>query len=220
MKPLLIYCYDALCGWCYGFSPVISRIAAEYRDQFNTEVLSGGMILPEKPAPISSIAGYVQHAYKNVEQITGITFGADYLWHIFHPEESDWFLNSEKPAIAMCIFKEFYPGRQIEFAADLQYSHHFEGRDLTDNEAYRHLLEKYALSEDDFYVKLSSSEYKEKAHYEFALVKQLKVTGFPSVLIQQDEIRFHLVARGFTGYDSLKRNIDHVLHSITIDSSS
>ncbi len=33
MKPLLIYCYDAYCGWCYGFSKVISRIEEEYRDR-------------------------------------------------------------------------------------------------------------------------------------------------------------------------------------------
>ena len=51
-KPLLIYCYDAYCGWCYGFSPVISAIADAYKDKLEVEVLSGGMILPEKPVHI------------------------------------------------------------------------------------------------------------------------------------------------------------------------
>lgn len=220
MQPVLIYCYDAYCGWCYGFSPVIKQVAVELKNTIHTEVLSGGMILPDKPYPVIHTAQYVQKAYKNVEERTGIKFGEDYLWHMFHPEESDWFLNSLKPAIAMCIFKEVHPDLQVAFAADMQYGHHFEGRDLTDDEAYRHLLEKYSIAENDFYAKLHSGEYEEKARYEFALVKQLHVSGFPTVLIQTDETKFYLVARGFTDYDTLKRNIQSVLSSIASSPSS
>src|SRR4051794_16604761 len=116
-KLVLIYCYDAYCGWCYGFSPIIKRFSEEYRDHFFFEVLSGGMILPSQPVHVRETAKYVSKAYKTVEERTGIKFGEDYLWHMFHPEESDWYPNSEKPAIAMCIFKEYYPELQIQFAA-------------------------------------------------------------------------------------------------------
>ena len=63
MKPTLIYCYDAYCGWCYGFSKVINTIAKEYPKKLYFEVLSGGMILPEKPVPIDNTAHYIQQAY-------------------------------------------------------------------------------------------------------------------------------------------------------------
>ena len=219
MKPVLVYCYDAYCGWCYGFSPVIKNIAEDYKERIEPEVLSGGMILPEKPVPLIKSAGYISQAYKNVENLSGIKFGEDYLWHIFHADESDWYPNSEKPAVAMCIFKEYYPERCIEVAADLQYSHHYEGRDLTDDEAYRHLLEKYSIQEEIFYEKLASEEYKELAYYEFSLVKQLKVTGFPTVFIQTGELKFHMVARGFTEYETLKERIEDVLTSNMIAST-
>jgi putative protein-disulfide isomerase len=217
---VLIYCYDAYCGWCYGFSPVIRRVAQEYKHMLHSEVLSGGMILPSQPTHISSMAPYIREAYRTVEELTGITFGKDYLWHVMNEDESDWYPDSLKPAIAMCVFKELRDNLQVEFAADLQYSHHYEGRDLTDDEAYRHLLEKYKLDADDFYSKLNSEEYEDKARYEFSLVKQLQVTGFPTVLIQVSDSRFFLVARGFTQYDTLKSNIEKVLHSNTSDSSS
>lgn len=215
MKPVLIYCYDAYCGWCYGFSPVIKRFADEYKGKLETDVLSGGMILPGKPSHVRTIAPYIQKAYKTVEGLTEIKFGADFLWHIFNYEDSDWYPNSEKPAIAMCIFKEFYPERAIEFASDLQYALNYEGRDLTDDEAYRHLLEKYSIHPEVFNERLNSDEYKEKAYYEFSLVKQLQVTGFPCVFIQTGELRFHMVARGFTDYETLKQRIDNVLSSVT-----
>ncbi|RYY48350.1 MAG: DsbA family protein [Chitinophagaceae bacterium] len=210
-KPVLIYCYDAYCGWCYGFSPIIKNIAAEYKDQMDVEVLSGGMILPEKPVHIKVSAGYIAKAYHNVEELTGIKFGEDYLWHIKNPEESDWYPNSEKPAIALCIFKEYYPERAVEFAADLQYALHYEGRDLTDDEAYRHLLEKYSIQAETFYDKLKSEEYKELAYYEFSLMKQLQVTGYPCVFVQTAELKFVMVARGFTSYEDLKKRIDKTL---------
>ncbi len=207
----LIYCYDAYCGWCYGFSPVIKQIAEEYKTILQPDVLSGGMILPEKPVHISVTAGYLLNDYKNVEELTGIKFGEDYLWHLQNPDDTDWYPNSEKPAIALCIFKEYYPARVVELAADLQSALHFEGRDLTDNEAYRHLLEKYSIQEETFYEKLKSESYKEAAYYEFALTKQLQVNGYPTVFIQTADSKFIMVARGYTKYETLKSRIENVL---------
>lgn len=209
--PILIYCYDAYCGWCYGFSPVIKKIAADYKSVMQTDVLSGGMILPEKPVHISTSAGYILNAYKNVEELSGIKFGEDYLWHIKNSDDSDWYPNSEKPAIAMCIFKEFYPERAVEFAGDLQYALHYEGRDLTDDEAYRLIIEKYSIQPEIFYEKLKSEMYKEMAYYEFSLMKQLQVTGYPCVFVQTGELKFNMVARGYTDYDTLKERIDNIL---------
>jgi putative protein-disulfide isomerase len=210
----LIYCYDAYCGWCYGFSEVIKKIFSEYRNQLDFEVLSGGMILPEEPVSIGATAKYIESSYLRVEEITGVKFGEDYLWHIKHPEASDWFPNSEKPAIALCVFKEYYPDNQVGFAADLQYALHFEGRDLTDDEAYRLLLDKYNIPAEEFYDKLHDEEYKEQAYYEFALCRQLKVDGFPAVFIQLSDTKFHMVAKGYTDYDSINERIAEVLKEV------
>ena len=210
MTPTIYYCYDAYCGRCYGFSPIIRRIYEEYRHTLAFEVLSGGMILPENPQPIGVMAAYIQKAYKNVEERTGIRFGEDWLWHIFHPQESDWFPNSEKPAVALCVFKDYYPDLAIPFAGELQYALHFEGRDLCDDEAYRHLVEKYKLPEKDFFTKLHQPAYKEKAYDEFALVRQLNVTGFPAVFLQVAESKFYLLARGYTDYRTMKTRLEQV----------
>jgi putative protein-disulfide isomerase len=74
MKPKIIYCYDAYCGWCYGFSPVIKELWLKYREQFDFETISGGMIPVEATKHIGTIASYIQGAYQTVEQTTGVTF--------------------------------------------------------------------------------------------------------------------------------------------------
>ncbi|MBK8609649.1 MAG: DsbA family protein [Chitinophagaceae bacterium] len=211
MKPALIYCYDAYCGWCYGFSPVVKKIAADYTDTLDVEVLSGGMMTGEQAVPIEKIAPFILSEYKTVEEYAGVKYGEDFLWHINNPDKSDWILNSEKPAIALCILKEYYPDRQLEFASDLQHALNYEGRDLDDDEAYRHLLDKYNIQPEAFYSKLSAPEYKEMAYYEFALMKQLQVTGYPTAFIQTGETKLFMIARGFTKYEDVKQRIENVL---------
>lgn len=211
MTPTLYYCYDAYCGWCYGFSSVITQIAEEYKEQLQFDVLSGGMIFEEEPRHISAIATYIQTAYKTVEERAGVSFGEEFLWHVFNPEKSDWYPESTTPAIALCIMKEYCPDQAVFIASDLQYALNYEGRDLTDKEAYRHLLPKYNIPEETFFEKLRSEEYREKAYYEFALVKQLQVNGFPTVLMQVSDSRFFLLARGYTDYPTLKERMEKVL---------
>lgn len=210
----LIYCYDAWCGWCYGFSPVMKEIEKEFKGQFHIEVLSGGMILPEEPRSISIMAPYIQKAYKTVEEYSGIQFGEDFLWHIFNHEKSDWFPDSEKAAIALSIIKEYKPEEAVSFASDLQYALNFEGRDLTDDEAYRHLLPKYGIDAETFYTDLHSEKFKEKAHYDFALVQQLKVDSFPQLLLQTAPDKFYLVAKGYTDYETVKGRLENILKEL------
>ena len=214
MKPILIYCYDAYCGWCYGFSPIMKKIAATFKGQLDIEVLSGGMMIGDNKMPIEKIGLYIQSAYKRVEQLTGIQFGEDFLWHTANPDKSDWVMNSEKPAIALCIFKEYYPEQQLNFASDLQYALNYEGRDLDDDESYRHLAEKYNIPEEEFYGKLKSDNYKERAYYEFALCKQLGADSFPQVLIQLNENKFYLLAKGFTAYKDVKERMEKILAEV------
>lgn len=210
-NPIVWYCYDAYCGWCYGFSPIMEKAYNHYKNVMGFEVLSGGMVISNKPAHIGVMAGYIAKAYHQVEQTTGIQFGADYLWHIFNPQQSDWYPDSLKPAIALCVFKEYYPDKQINFAKDLQYALHFEGRDLTDDEAYRNVLDKYEIPHDDFFKNLHADAFAEKARYEFQLVKQLQVTGYPCVLVQVAESKFYMAARGFTPWETLQQHFDKIL---------
>jgi putative protein-disulfide isomerase len=210
-NPIVWYCYDAYCGWCYGFSPIMEKVYNHYKELMGFEVLSGGMVISNKPSHIGVMAGYIAKTYHQVEQTTGIQFGADYLWHIFNPQQSDWYPDSLKPAIALCVFKEYHPDKQIHFAKDLQYALHFEGRDLTDDEAYLHVLDRYEIPHEDFFNSLHSDTYTEKARYEFQWVKQLQVTGYPCVLVQVAESKFYMAARGYTPWDTLQQNLDKIL---------
>ncbi len=97
------------------------------------------------------------------------------------------------------------------FATAIEDALFSDGRDLCDDEAYRHLIEKYEIPATVFYEKLHSEEYIERARYEFSLVKQLKVTGFPCLLVQVDDLKFYLVASGYTEYDIIRQRLENIL---------
>jgi putative protein-disulfide isomerase len=72
-------------------------------------------------------------------------------------------------------------------------------------------IEKYSIQPEVFYTKLNRDEYKEQAYYEFQLCKQLQVTGYPCVLLQNSETKFTLLARGFTDYETLAARLTAAL---------
>lgn len=210
MYPVILYCYDAYCCWCYGFSPVISKLEALYNKRIVFEVISGGMILPSEPKHIGVMSSFFKDTYSVVEATTGVKFGKDFLWHIENPSDSDWFPDSHKPAIAMCVFKSYYPERAVEFASDLQYALFSEGRDLCDDEAYRHLLIKYNISAAEFYIRLKQKKYAKQANEEFALSKQLNVTGYPALFLQVSQSKIYVLANGYTNYDTIMTRLEDI----------
>jgi len=215
MSPTVLYIQDALCGWCFGFSPVMEKLHANYAQVIDFTTLSGGMVPPEHKQPIAAKAAFISGAYKTVEEYTGVKFGEAYLHYVFHPEESPWVEESLTPATALCLLKAAQKADTIHFTATIQKLHMVEGKDLSDGETYRPLVEGLNLDADDFIRRLSSEEWQEEARYEFALVRQLGITGFPAVVLQTAEDKFYLIARGYTPYEDLSARLERVMAEIT-----
>lgn len=178
------------------------------------EVLSGGMILPETPVPISAVASFYEETYPKVSNETDAVFGPDFLWHVHQSDESDWFPNSQKPAVALCVFRELLPEKQVSFVANLQYALFFEGRDLTDDEAYRSVLEKYHLDTTDFFNKMHGEEHSKRAREDFALIKKLGIKGFPCLLLQTGESKMYLVNAGYSKKEAVVEKLEQMFREI------
>ena len=104
-KITILYFYDALCGWCYGFSPVIQKLHQQFEDHFEFQIISGGLRLGEGVSPIGEVAPYIKAgAYQTVEERCGVKFGEAFIKGPM--EKGDMILNSEPPAIALAIVKD------------------------------------------------------------------------------------------------------------------
>ncbi|HKK75016.1 MAG TPA: DsbA family protein [Saprospiraceae bacterium] len=199
----LVYFYDALCGWCYGFSPVIKDFVAAHGDEFEVEVFSGGMITGERVGPIGEVAGYIKDAYQQVEKASGVAFGEAFLDSIL--EEGTATFTSIPPAVAMAVFKTIQPEKAVDFATRLQSAIYYDGIKPADIYSYPPLAEEFGIDASSFLEKMKDTVFMEAAFREFAFAERMKITGFPT-LILHDGTRAILVARGFLPKEKLEES--------------
>ncbi|ADY51617.1 thioredoxin [Pseudopedobacter saltans DSM 12145] len=208
-KPTIIYIYDAICGWCYGFSPVMKTIYERYKDKFDFQVLSGGMILGDRVAPISQMRDIIKGSYKRVEETTGVKFGDAFINGAV--EQGTMIMSSEKPSIALSVFKTYLPEEAVLFASDLQFALNYDGLDLNEDTTYRSIIKKYNIPEEEFINKLNDEEFRQLAYYDVALSRQLQVTGYPAAFIKTQDTEFFMIAKGYADLETIELRIQNVI---------
>lgn len=208
MSIRIIYFYDALCGWCYGFSPVIKRFWENYQDDFSFEVLSSGMIMGDQIGPIAEVAPYIKEAYKTVEERSGVKFGKAFLEGVL--EEGTQVFNSELPARAMVLFKEKCPEKAVGFAHHLQNAIYRDGLDLNQMETYRVLFNAFGLNGNALVKRMEAVDVISAANAEFVEVSRFGVSGFPTVIAEVNG-QYYALSRGFVDYTQLEIAAERLL---------
>ena len=203
----LIYVYDALCGWCYGFSPVMEAFAAAH-PEVPVTVVSGGMMTGERLGPIGEVAPYIKTAYKDVEARTGVEFGKGFLEGILEPGTE--VLSSIPPAKALAVARVHVPERQLDFAAALQKAIYHTGMPTTSVEGYGDLAEEFGMDKQAFLAEMESSRTAQMIQEEFESVAAWGISGFPTLIMQVGE-KMGIIARGFLPLPQLEQQFAHAL---------
>jgi len=201
----LIYVYDALCGWCYGFSPVITEFAQKHQAELEVEVISGGMITGERIGPIGEVAAYIGEAYKTVEQHCGLKFGESFLKDVL--EEGSAIFTSIPPSIALSIVKVQKPEHSLSFAARLQKAIYFDGLPPAEIEGYGALAAEFGLDAKSFVADMQKEVYLESAEKDFQLSRELGVAGFPSIFLADEQSMVKL-SSGYLDLEGLETNFE------------
>jgi putative protein-disulfide isomerase len=206
--PTLYYVFDALCGWCYGFSPVMQRVAAGYAGKMNIEVISGGMVTGTRIGPIGKVAPYIKEAHKDVERATGTKFGDAFLNGTLATGTA--IFSSIEPALAIATVRNANPAKALAFAHDVQHAIYFDGIAPTNLEAIAPYASKYGISESQFLNEAKSQSIMAQALKEFKMSDSLKVTGFPTLFILKNQ-KLIRIAEGYLPQAELEKRIDKVL---------
>lgn len=202
-----IYVYDPLCGWCYGFTPVVMQFQQLHSGAMEFDILSGGMIVGDNRHPFSTMAAYIQREHTNVEEMTGVKFGTAFLEKLLPSEEM---MDSEKPSVALTVFKAYQPENAISFAHDMQHALNYDGLSLNLDTTYRKLIRKYSLPEDEFIDRLHNEHLRYETNQEFQLVQNWGITGFPAAILDTGK-QLYLCARGYTPLDRLQQTVDNII---------
>ncbi|MCK6611333.1 MAG: DsbA family protein [Bacteroidia bacterium] len=205
-KPKIIYVFDPMCGWCFGFSGVIRNAEQQFGDSLDFEIISGGMVVGEREGPIGDFADYILSAYGRVESYSGVKFGQPYLDQL---KDKSLYTSSVLPSIALEVVKSMDSSKAIAFASEMQKLHFIGGKNLSDSTVYKELLQKMDLSESVFYAGLASEDFKKKAFEVFESAKKLGVSGYPAVLALIQG-KYYLVSNGFVPENELFELLEKV----------
>ena len=197
-KETIYYIFDPLCGWCYGFEPVMMKIQEQYKDRFNFEVIPGGMVRKENAQPIANMREFLLKAIPNLEDRTGIKIGQKYYDQILMKEGVT--LDSEMPSRVFLTLAPYYPNREAELAKEIQDLLYQDGLDLGRKETYSKL--DY-MNRVDF----ESQEAHLQMRETFDWVSQLGVRGFPALLIERSG-KFYQLGAGYMDYGRLSGVLD------------
>lgn len=207
-KPRILYFFDPLCGWCYGFSPVIEKLQKHFHEDLEFDVISGGMIVGERVGPIGEVAGYIKQAYKQVESMTGVRFGEKFLNNIL--EEGTAIFDSEPPSRVLTILKQHDPDRSVHFAGMIQKAIYKDGIAPTLPHVYLPYVEKEGMDPQNFLTLMNDSAIAKKTQDEFRYSGQLGISGYPTMVLQLDQ-EYHLIARGWRSFEDLKPVMERIL---------
>ena len=203
-KQKLIYVFDALCGWCYGFSPVMQKLHEQYKGAYDFEVLSGGMVRGSRVGPIGEVAPYISRAYKQVEQRTGVRFGQAFL-KVLKKGRSTF--TSEVPALAVLAVKKKQENKALPFAHRLQKGIYYDGMPPADFQAYGPLFEELDLPANEVLEQMKAPRLRQEMYQEFKKVEQLHVNGFPTLFLQSKDEDLQTLCQGFMDYPDLEEKL-------------
>jgi putative protein-disulfide isomerase len=208
-KIKVTYFYDALCGWCFGMYPSLSKLYQKHQHSVDFEVISGGLFLNGSAGKVNDVAPHIKKgAYKLVEERTNVKFGEEFLSDLFGKGGNT--LDSLLPAIALCIVKESYPERAMEFSTSLTRAVYADGINSIDINAYTKYAVKIGFDENIFQEKMRDKHYESMAHQDFLAYKRSGVRGFPTLVIESEK-GASILAQGQSNFSEMDKKLSKYL---------
>lgn len=208
-KPTLIYTYDPLCGWCYGFHPVMEKLAGRFRENLQVRVIAGGLAVDENAQTIAEGYGYIRGALDQVEQKTGVTFGENFK---LLAEEGSYLYDSEPSCIAQTAVNKLYPDDALRFAGKMQNALFSEGKNLNEPAVFEEILQEMNLDEAPFRPLFEDESIRRQTREQFEWCKTVNASAFPTLLLEIGS-ETGLMSRGYRPFDTLESHLHHLIRN-------
>jgi putative protein-disulfide isomerase len=197
MTKEIIYIGDPMCSWCWGFAPVINLIQNDFNDKVPLSIILGGLHAYDNFPMTSKYKSNIRRHWEDVNKATGAVF--DYSFF----ERRDFILDTEPACRAVVAIRQLNPSLTLTFYESISRSFYSENKDTTTVNTFKPLVENLNVDFRKFAAKFNSTDIKEDTRSDFAFSKKIGVTGFPTVLVKQDD-KLALLTAGYQPYQDLK----------------
>ncbi len=197
----IVYFGDPMCSWCWGFSPVIREIDAQYRDMAPLRIVVGGLHAGDTEPMSDAYKATIRHHWEDVNKATGATF--DYSFF----DREGFVLDTEPACRAAVTVREMAPEKTLEFYESVSRSFYSENKDTTDIETFKALAIEADLDAEEFAARFTSPDMQAATQNDFRFCQGLGVSGFPTVVVREND-SLALLTAGYRPFEVLQPAID------------
>ena len=185
-KMTITYVMDPQCGWCYGNSENISQLKKQFEDDYEFELLVGGMWLGQNaPKGSVSLSQYIQTHASRMAHTTGAEVGQAYY---DLAKDSSYIFSSLEPSAAIVAVKQLKADSVFKFARKIQELLLLEGQRLDQVQNYYPILDELNIPKEEFKNLWLSKDNLEKTQQEFIRASS-RTNGFPALLLQDKTLK-------------------------------
>ena len=196
----IIYIGDPMCSWCWGFAPVIKSIHKDFEREAPVSLILGGLHAHDAFPMDEDYKANIKHHWQDVNRTTGAVF--DYRFF----DRKDFILDTEPACRAVITMRQIKPEATLAFYESVSRSFYTENKDTTDIETFKPLVERFNINFQGFSKRFNSNQIKEETKGDFQFSKKIGVTGFPTLLVKEDD-KLAILTRGYRPYQQLKTEI-------------
>lgn len=191
----IIYVGDPMCSWCWGFSPVLHRIVEGYAAAVPLRVVLGGLHAFDDKPMSESYKRTIRHHWEQVHAATGAPFNYAFF------DRAGFVLDTEPACRASVTIRNIKPAALLSFYERIHKGYYVEDTDTTALETFVAYAEQEGIDGAAFAKAFESDAMKQETLGDFHWCQQIGVTGFPTVLLREDD----KLAALTIGYQPLER---------------
>jgi putative protein-disulfide isomerase len=200
-RPLLLYCADPMCSWCWGFSPVVTQLAARHRERLAVALLMGGLRTGSTVPTDARFREEILQHWRAVHTRSRQPFA-------FAGALPDGFVYDTEPACrAVVTVHDLAPDQGLAFFHRLQRAFYVEQQLVTRSDVLARLAGIASFSPRTFSAHFASEAMRARTRQHFILTRELGVGGFPTVWMM-DAQRVQLLTRGYQPLEQLAPIVD------------
>jgi putative protein-disulfide isomerase len=197
----IIYVGDPMCSWCWGFSPVLGRIRNDYTELAPMRVVVGGLHAFDTEPMSDDYKATIRSHWEHVAEATAQPFNYAFF------EREGFVLDTEPACRATVTVRNIKPAAVWPFYESIHKGYYVEDTDTTVLETFMAYAEREDIKGDEFKAAFESDAMRQETLEDFAWCQQAGVTGFPTVVLREDQ---HMAALtiGYRPFEDLKPALD------------
>jgi len=193
----ILYIADPMCSWCWGFTPTIRAMAERAAGAVQLTMMMGGL-RPLTRTPMDEAQKVeIRHHWETVEKRSGQPFNYSFF-------ERDGFIYDTEPACrAVCVVRSLARPLMLDYFEAVQRAFYAENQDVTDGAVLQAIARKKGVDHVAFGERFNDVGSAYETSGDFQSARQLKVTGYPTVVLRNGQA-YGVLTAGFQTWDALQ----------------